>query len=99
MVYVNLATGGWHDAIGLLRQIRGPKTLDSQDLLRPLLYPAFTDFNEELNALLDGRPVPGTLLHTPESGIDNEKAYRADTAHPDTIDRAFESFARCRNGP
>jgi hypothetical protein len=94
VVYVNLATGGWHDAIGLLRQIRGPKTLDSQDLLRPLLYPAFTDFNEELNALLDGRPVPGTLLRTPESGVDNEKAYRADTAHPDTIDRAFESFAR-----
>ncbi len=94
VVYVNLATGGWHDAIGLLRQIRGPKTLESQDLLRPQLYPFFADFNEELNALLEGRPVPGTLLRTAESGVDNEKTYRADTAHPDTIDRAFESFAR-----
>ncbi|MBC7895287.1 MAG: CHAT domain-containing protein [Cytophagaceae bacterium] len=94
VVYVDLATGGWHDAIGLLRQIRGPKALEAQDILRPLLYPVFADFNEELNALLDGRPVPGALLRTPASGVDHEKSYRADTAHPDTIDRAFESFAR-----
>lgn len=94
VVYVNLATGGWHDAIGLLRQIRGPKSLEKADILRPLLYPAFADFNEELNALLEGRPAPAKPLRTPESGIDNEKVYRADTAHPDTIDRAFESFAR-----
>jgi hypothetical protein len=78
----------------LLRQIRGPASMPKEDILRPLLYPAFADFNEELNALLEGRPAPARPLRTPASGIDAERPYRADAAHPDTMDRAFESFTR-----
>ncbi|MCC6318066.1 MAG: CHAT domain-containing protein [Gemmatimonadaceae bacterium] len=94
VVYVDLATGSKHDAIGLLRLIRGPKDTPSKDLLRPNLYAQFADFNEELNALLDGLPPPVTLLRTEASGTDSEKPYRVDDAHHSTLKRAFETFGR-----
>ena len=94
VVYVDLATGAKHDAIGLLRLIRGPKAVPAKDLLRPELYAHFADFNEGLNALLEGNPVPNQLLHTEESGTDDERPYSADRAKTDIHRQVFQSFAK-----
>lgn len=94
VVYVDLATGQRHDAIKLLRAIRGLKSSTTRDLLRPELYPHFAGFNEELNALLAGKPAPTQLQGTPESATDADAPYFPDRAHPETHTRAFESFNR-----
>ncbi len=94
VVYVDLATNTKHDAIAMLRAIRGPNAPTKIDLLRPDLSAAFADFNEELNALLDGKPVPSELQRTPESGTDAGVAYDPNRAHPETLTRAFASFNR-----
>lgn len=94
VVYVDLATNTKHDAISFLRAIRGPAAPTKVDLLRPDLSASFAEFNEELNALLEGNPVPGELLRTPESGKDAGVAYDPNRAHPETLARAFSSFNR-----
>ncbi len=94
VVYVDLATNKKHDAISFLRAIRGPVAPTRVDLLRPDLSAAFADFNEELNALLDGKPVPSELLRTAESGLDAGVPYDPNRAHPETLTRAFASFNR-----
>jgi hypothetical protein len=94
VVHVDLATNTKHDAISLLRAIRGPAASAKVDVLRPDMSAAFADFNEELNALLEGKPVPSELLRTPASGTDANVPYDPNRAHPETLTRAFASFNR-----